>query len=213
MLFRHEYLFLFLINKNLVVFNYITLKKGKVMNLKKMFLGAVCSSFCLVGVYQSNAAAPAAKAPAVKSGAMTVTVSKTPEFNLDLLKGWTYKKSEYKYILIPPSKYPHIQLWYLKDNKDIASAEKNIDKLIKSEVLKFKVSKKEDLTVAGKPAVLLTGSGLEADDQDPSNAKVFLFEANSKVFVLCIHGEGDEAAKNSPIVKKMLESLKLAEKK
>ena len=188
------------------------------MNLKKMFLGAVCSSFCLMGAYQSSAACPATaasatKAPVVQSGTMTVTICKTPKFSMDLLKGWTYKKSDYKYILIPPSKYPHIQLWYLKDSKDIASAEKNIDKLIESEVLKFKVSKKEELTIAGKAAVLLTGSGLEADDQDPSNAKVFLFEANSKVFVLCIHGEGDEAAKNSPIMKTMLASLKLADKK
>lgn len=175
------------------------------MNVKKMILGAVCSSFCVFGAYHGDCAVK-------DTTQMTITVDKKAAFNLNLLKGWTFKKSEYKYILIPPAKYPHIQLWYLKDNKNIASAEKDIAEIIKSEVLNFKISKKSEIKVANKAGVILTGSGLEADDQDPSNAEVFLFEVNSKVYVLCVHGEGDEAAKHSPDVKKMLTTIKTDKK-
>ena len=139
---------------------------------------------------------------------LTVSADKSPVFKIEMLPGWSSKPWKYKTILIPPAKYPHIQLWCLKKGLSLAEAKKGVAELVKSEVLKFKTTKTEKIKIGGIDAFLLTGKGLEADDQDPSNAKVFLFSAGGRVFLLCIHGEGDEAAKMCGTVQKMLGTLK-----
>jgi hypothetical protein len=169
----------------------------------------------VVSVFSVNAAddtkkAPAKKATAKKATATKVTVSSLgkPVFDFQLSAGWTSKPYKKELILIPPAKYPHIQLWHIEKAKDIATAEKNIAQTITSEVIKFKVKESKEVKIAGNSAKKLIGSGLEADDQDPSNAVVYLFTVNSKVFVLCIHGEGDEASKYADPMLKMLETIK-----
>jgi hypothetical protein len=159
----------------------------------------------LVSVFSVNAAEEAKKNAPTK---VTVTSAGKAVFDFQLSSGWTSKPYNKELILIPPAKYPHIQLWHVEGAKDVASAEKDIAKIITSEVIKFKVKESKDIKIAGSDAKKLTGSGLEADDQDPSNAVVYLFNVNSKVFVLCIHGEGDEASKYADPMLKMLETIK-----
>ena len=139
---------------------------------------------------------------------MTISVDNKPVFKMILPPKWSSKKWRNKTILIPPAKYPHIQLWCLTKTKNIKDAVSNISELIKSEVLKFKISQNKDIAVAGVMGKHLIGTGLEADDQDPSNADVYIFSANSKVFVLCVHGEGDEAAKQRNAMKQILSTVK-----
>jgi hypothetical protein len=127
---------------------------------------------------------------------VSVEVAKKPAMTFQLPDKWSSKVWRNKTILIPPSKYPHIQLWCLEGVPSVGKAKAKVAKLVKSEVIKYKVVKKNSIVVAGKPGLHLIGKGLEADDQDPSNAEVFLFEVSGKIFLLCVHGEGDEAAKN-----------------
>jgi len=144
---------------------------------------------------------------------VSVSSSGKKVFDFTLTKGWSNKLSEKKLILIPPAKYPHIQLWNIEKVKNIADAEKTIANVLKSEVLKFKVKESKKIKIAGADAKKLVGNGLEADDQDPSNAVVYLFTVNSKTFILCIHGEGDEAAKYADSILTMLNTIKPVKQK
>lgn len=148
---------------------------------------------------------------------VTVSVDKKPVFNMTLPDKWSsevivdkWKTGNWKSktVLLPPSKYPHIQLWRAPGCKTVKAAVSKIAKLIKSEVIEFKIKKNKKITVAGASAKHLIGTGLEADDQDPSNADVYVFKVKSKVFILCVHGEGDEAAKQRTTVKAILATVK-----
>ena len=143
----------------------------------------------------------------VTGKATKVSANGKQAFQMTLPKGWSSKLWKGKTILIPPSKYPHIQLWCVGKRVPVSKAEADIAKLVRSEVIKFKTVKSQDIKIAGAPGKLLTGKGLEADDQDPSNAKVFLFTVKDELFLLCIHGEGDEAAKMEGAVKKILDTV------
>jgi hypothetical protein len=145
----------------------------------------------------------------LKSGKeVSVEVGKTKALVFQLPEKWSSKVWRNKTILIPPSKYPHIQLWHLPGVSSVDKAKADIAKLVKSEVIKYKVTKANKIVVAGAPAYHLIGKGLEADDQDPSNAEVFLFSVDKKVFLLCVHGEGDEAAKNRAAVLGILSTVR-----
>ena len=143
-----------------------------------------------------------------ETGVLTVSVDKKVAMKLTLPVKWTSRVWKNKTILIPPKKYPHIQLWYVSEKKNVEGTVSDIADLIKSEVLKFKIKTNEDIKVAGSSGKHLTGTGLEADDQDPSNADVYIFSVNSKIFILCVHGEGDEAAKLRTAVKNILSTVK-----
>jgi len=171
--------------------------------MKKVTLIAMI--LMMVSVFTANAADATKK---VESTKVTVKSSNKAVFNFQLSSGWTSKPYNKKLILIPPAKYPHIQLWHIESVKDITTAEKDIAKIITSEVIKFKVKENKEVKIAGSVAKKLIGSGLEADDQDPSNAVIYLFTVNSKVFVLCIHGEGNEASKYADPILKILGTIK-----
>ena len=139
---------------------------------------------------------------------LTVSVDKTPALVMTLPDKWTSKDSEEKTILIPEKKYPHIQLWNVKDAKTVEDAKSKIADIIKSEVTEFKAAESKDITVAGSKGCDIVGKGAEADDGDNSNAEVFLFAVGGKVFVLCVHGEGDEAVKQKSNVMQILGTVK-----
>ncbi|HEX3134539.1 MAG TPA: hypothetical protein VHX44_13265 [Planctomycetota bacterium] len=87
-----------------------------------------------------------------------------------------------------------MQAWAIAATS-IAEAEKSLATLVVSEVTKFKAVSTSDLTVAGKPARQIIGTGEEADDGDPANAEVTLFTVGGKIFLLIAHGEGDGTSK------------------
>jgi len=131
-------------------------------------------------------------------------VDKKPVLQIQLQDKWKSKKWKNKTILIPPEEYPHIQLWYVPEVKDVDAAVTDIANLVKSEVTEFKLKENKDIKIAGNPGQHLIGTGLEADDMDPSNAEVFVFSLENKVFILIVHGEGDEAAKHRKVVQEIL---------
>jgi hypothetical protein len=73
---------------------------------------------------------------------------------------------------------------------------------------KFTVTASQEIRVAEAAARQLTGTGEEADDSDPSNAEVYLFTVEGKVFMVCAHGEGDGTVKNREILTALLASVK-----
>jgi hypothetical protein len=177
------------------------IKNGGVpMNLRTFSL-VVFASFA------TSLATMAESSKGANGDSLTVSVSGKPLFKMSLLPNWNSKLWKKETILIPPSKYPHIQLWCAEGGDSVNKGVSGIVKLIKSEVTNFKVSKTNKLIIAEKPATHLIGAGLEADDGDPSHADIFVFSVAKRVFILCVHGEGDEAAKQRTNVSKMLSTV------
>jgi hypothetical protein len=88
-----------------------------------------------------------------------------------------------------------LHVWAVADAKVVGDALPRAADLIRSEFVKFKPAVTNDLVIAGKAAKLVKGPGNEADDGDPGNAEVVLFEAGDSVFAGCVHGEFDDAAR------------------
>ena len=106
-----------------------------------------------------------------------------------------------------PKASAHIQVWALSQSS-VEDAVKQVADLVKSQVTKFKVTESKTIRVAGADGKQLTGTGDEADDGDPSNADVYLFTVEGKVFMICAHGEGDSSVKSRATLTAMLASVK-----
>ncbi len=132
-----------------------------------------------------------------------------PAVLLTLPDGWTSEPNEAKVSIHTEKKHPHIQVW-ATTAADLATAEKTVATLVVSEVTGFTTTTATDLTIASAPARQLIGTGLEADDSDPSNAEVTLFTVGTVVYVAISHGEGDGAAKRHAEVNAVLASAKSA---
>ncbi|MEI8195037.1 MAG: hypothetical protein WCI73_03925 [Phycisphaerae bacterium] len=90
-----------------------------------------------------------------------------------------------------------------------ADAVAGIPAAIHDEVHDFKVTASKDITLAGKPAKHVIGTGEEADDGDPSNTEVFLFTVGNTTYLACVHGEHDAAASIRAAVIQTLDSAKV----
>ena len=128
-------------------------------------------------------------------------------FTWTLPTGWTVQSTETKIVLFPTQKTPHIQIWAV-GSSDVADAEKTISSLIVSEVKDFKVGTRSDLKIGETTARVLIGTGLEADDGDPSNAEVTIFPVGKQLYVLVAHGEGEGAKARHDDVKALVTSIK-----
>ena len=62
--------------------------------------------------------------------------------------------------------------------------------------------------VADAPAKHVMGRGVEADDFDPGTADVVIFTAGKTVFAACVHGEGNDAAREREPMLAVLETAK-----
>ncbi|MEI9893004.1 MAG: hypothetical protein WDN28_03590 [Chthoniobacter sp.] len=101
-----------------------------------------------------------------------------------------------------------IYLWDVAGARTVADAVPQAGKVIKSEFTDFAAGETKTITVAGHEAKHLIGKGAEADDGDPGGAEVVIFTDGKHVFAACVHGEKDEAAKESAQFLKVLKSVK-----
>jgi hypothetical protein len=131
----------------------------------------------------------------------------TPALSFQLPAGWKTAVKDARMQLIVPEKND-VFVWPLADTATVTAAMPKVSALIVGEVKNFKVTSQEDLTIAGSPAKHLVGTGVEADDGDPSNAEVYLFTVGRQVYLACVHGEGADAATLRPTVIKVLNTAK-----
>src|SRR6478752_10889858 len=119
------------------------------------------------------------------------SADKKISITLQLAEGWkTFPSKDGSVTIEVPMSGAHIQVWALS-HASVDDAAKQVPELIKGQVTKFKVAETKAITVAGTAGKHLSGTGEEADDGDPSNADVHLFAVEGKVFMICVHGEGD----------------------
>jgi hypothetical protein len=152
-------------------------------------------------------ASPLAHAADAAPAPITVAVAGKPALKLTVPAGWKSVATGDVTTLLPPEGAPHVQLWPVAGAATVAAAEAIAAATIVPQVKDFTVAKRSELTVAGAPAVQLTGTGTEADDGDPANAEVTLFTVGGAVYVLCAHGEGDGTAKRHDDLLKALATV------
>ena len=138
---------------------------------------------------------------------ITVLADKTPALELTVPAGAKITPSKNKTVIQTSEMFLHV--WPVSGAKSLADVQARLGDVIAGDVLKFAPSTTNTLTVAGAPAVHLIGKGVEADDGDDATADVVIFSAGSRLFVACVHGEGNDASRER---KPMLELLKTAKK-
>lgn len=144
-----------------------------------------------------------------KANLLMFPVDNKPALAMHLLDDWKAKAHPGKTDLEPEKFEVHVQLWNVASAKNVIEAMPLVPYLIKGEVTAFKAVSTDDIEVAGAKAKHIIGTGTEADDGDPSNAEVFLFDVGGKVFLICAHGEGGGAAKARPSIMQMLATAKM----
>jgi len=101
-----------------------------------------------------------------------------------------------------------VYIWPVEKAKTVEEALAHVNATIKPEFTDYVVASTEEITVAGNKAKHLKGKGAEADDGDPGSADVVVFEVGKHVFVACVHGEKDAAAKQRPELLNVLKTAK-----
>lgn len=159
-------------------------------------------AFVFVGICSSASAAEATKPLSVpsadKKGGITMQIAENST---------TYASKDGGVTVEMPKSGVHIQVLALSQTS-VDEAVKQVADLIKGQVTKFKVTETKDITVAGTAGKQLTGTGEEEDDGDPSNADIYVFSVDGKLYIICAHGEGDGAVKNRPVLATLLASVK-----
>ena len=87
------------------------------------------------------------------------------------------------------SHYRNVEVWLVRGTQTVDEAVRRVSQVIDPEFKDFKAASTTDLTIAASPAKRLTGSGTEADDGDPGEADIVVFQKGQHVFVACTHGE------------------------
>ena len=101
-----------------------------------------------------------------------------------------------------------LYVWPVPGAKTIDEAQARLAGVIKGDVLKFAASATNEITVAGSRARHLIGNGVEANDGDDATADVVIFAAGSRIFVACVHGEGNDAPNEREPMLKMLQTAR-----
>jgi hypothetical protein len=101
-----------------------------------------------------------------------------------------------------------IYLWSVPKAQTVDEVLPRVGELIKDEFTDFVIKSTDTVKMAGTEAKHLMGKGAEADDGDPGTADVVVFAVGKHMFVACVHGEREEAAKERPDFLKVLESAK-----
>lgn len=150
----------------------------------------------------------AAALPAVD---LSIPAKGEPAFTVTAPDGWTTIAGfEGSTTINLPQKHPHIQVWKVAGKRNVDEAATDIASILTPQVKDFAVSQRSDVTVAGAKALLLIGTGTEADDGDPSNAQATVFTVGGAVWVLISHGEGDGASQRAADVSNVLKSVAAA---
>jgi hypothetical protein len=132
-------------------------------------------------------------------------------FTVSAPEGWTtiagYEGST---TINLPQKHPHIQVWKVAGKRTVDEAATDIAAILVPQVKDFVVEQRSDVRIAGGKALLLVGSGTEADDGDPSKAQATVFAVAGAVWVLVSHGEGEGSSERAADVATMLQSVAAA---
>jgi len=101
-----------------------------------------------------------------------------------------------------------LYIWAIPTAKTVTAGTAQISTVIAHEVVQFVATTTNTITVAGAVAKHLSGRGVEADDNDPGTADIVVFTTGKAVFAACVHGEGNDAAREREPMLAVLASAK-----
>jgi len=102
-----------------------------------------------------------------------------------------------------------LYIWAIPTVKTVDEGTAQIPNVISREVVQFVATNTNTIMVAGAIAKHLIGRGVEADDYDPGTADVIVFTTGKAVFAACVHGEGNDAAREREPMLAVLKTAKL----
>lgn len=145
---------------------------------------------------------------ALPAAELAIPARGAPAFSVTAPEGWSaIAGAEGSTTIALPQKHPHIQVWKITGKRNVDEAAADIAAIVTPQVKDFAVTARSDLRIAGEKALLLIGTGTEADDGDPSNAQTTIFAVGDGVWVLVSHGEGEGASARAGDVAALLRSL------
>ena len=131
----------------------------------------------------------------ISAADLAIPARGTPAFTLTAPTGWSVAAgADGSTTLKCPQQAPHIVIWAVAGKRSVDQAVADLAAILAPEVKDFVIAQRSELTIAGAKAQLLVGTGIKADDGDPSNAQATVFTVGGTVWVLLSHGEGDGAA-------------------
>lgn len=101
-----------------------------------------------------------------------------------------------------------LYIWSVPGVKTVDAAQTRLAEVIKDDVRQFAASVTNEIAVAGSPARHLIGKGVEADDGDDATADIVIFSIGDRIFVACVHGEGNDASRERAPMLTMLKTAK-----
>ena len=137
---------------------------------------------------------------------ITVLADKTPALELAVPPEAKVTPVKDKTVIQTTNMFLHV--WPVTGAKTVNEAQIRLGDVIKDDVLKFSASATNEITVAGSPARHLIGNGVEADDGDNATADVVIFAVGNRIFVACVHGEGNDASREREPMLKMLQTAR-----
>ena len=137
--------------------------------------------------------ATAASCALAEDAAVTVAAGGAPALVLTVPATAKIYSNPPKTTIVAPDMF--LSVWDVPNAKTAEEALPLVAGTIQGDVLQVQAGETNALTVAGAPALHLIGSGVEADDGDPSTADVVVFSAGGHAFVACVHGEHNDASR------------------
>lgn len=101
-----------------------------------------------------------------------------------------------------------LHVWPVTGAKTVAEAQSRLGDVIKGDMLKFSATATNEITVAGSSARHLIGNGVEADDGDNATADIVIFSVGNRIFIACVHGEGNDVSEEREPMLKMLQTAR-----
>ena len=141
-----------------------------------------------------------------QDSAVTISADGAPALTLTAPQGAKVIPAKDKTVIQTTNMFMHV--WLVPEAKTVKEAAARVDEVVKGEMLKFKPSATNALTVAGEPAECLSGPCVEADDGDPATADVVIFTVGAHAFIACVHGEHNVASRERDPMMSVLRTAK-----
>lgn len=139
---------------------------------------------------------------------LAIPAKGAPAFTVTAPEGWsTIAGPDGVTTLATAQKHPHIQVWAVPGKRTVDEAAADLAAIASPQVKDFAVVERSDVSIAGAKALVLVGTGTEADDGDPANAQATVFSVGGTVWILLSHGEGDGAAERARDVAALLRTV------
>ena len=136
------------------------------------------------------ACALAAETNSTPAAPVVIEIQHTPLLKLDLPAGSKVTTSGARVAVQSSDGVLFFQLWQVAGAKSVEDALPRYTALLRQEDIRdLQGLTTNTMTLAGAPAKVLRGNGVEVDDGDAGSAEVVLFTAAEKVFIACAHGE------------------------